>query len=106
MICDYAETYHVYDIYALNVVVAATLCAGLRSNSRTKMKINGDKINLQETLLALIADSLQMLVWFKTKDGHKGTNRPKSIYQSLTEEKEEIEGFMTGEEFLKKWSEL
>lgn len=106
MICDYAETYHVYDIYALNVVLAATLCAGLRSNSRTKMKINGDNIDLQETLLALVADALQTLVWFKTKDGQKGINRPKSIYQSLTEEKEEIEGFMTGEEFLKKWSEL
>lgn len=32
-----------------------------------------------EQLLALIGDLTQTLVWFKSKDGQKGQNRPKPI---------------------------
>jgi len=40
-------------------------------------------------LLALIVDGVNMLVWQNTKDGHKGRNRPKSVYKLLTEPPEE-----------------
>lgn len=32
-----------------------------------------------EHLLAWIVDLLNLLVWFKTKDGQKGSNRPKRV---------------------------
>lgn len=35
--------------------------------------------DLHAHLLANIADSLNLLVWFKTRDGQKGRNRPKPI---------------------------
>lgn len=34
---------------------------------------------LSEQLLADIADKLAIQIWFKTKDGQKGRNRPKPI---------------------------
>jgi hypothetical protein len=32
-----------------------------------------------EYLLAIVVDLLQYLVWFQTKDGHEGRNRPKPV---------------------------
>ena len=36
-------------------------------------------------------DRLSTLVWFQTKDGVKGRNRPKSIVESMTRKEEEKE---------------
>ena len=54
-------------------------------------------------LLASIVDRLSILVWFKTKDGQKGRNQPKSIVGSINKPVREKEGmsFNTGEEFEK-----
>ena len=41
LVCDMAETYHVYDVRQLPVPLFATLAAGLRSNSRIRMKMAG-----------------------------------------------------------------
>lgn len=32
-----------------------------------------------EYLLAIVVDLIQYLVWFKTKDGHEGRNRPTPV---------------------------
>ena len=37
LICDFAETYHIFDYRSLPVKLAATLSAGLRDDSRSKM---------------------------------------------------------------------
>ena len=42
--CDMAETYHVLDWRALGLPLAATLAAGLRENSRTRMALAGAKV--------------------------------------------------------------
>ena len=39
LICDFAETYHIYDYRALPVSYAATLAYGLRSDSRIRLKL-------------------------------------------------------------------
>ena len=95
--CDFAEVYNIYDIDALSVEYAGTLARGLRANSRTMMKLNGEKVNLTDTLLSLIVDNLQTLVWFKTSDGQHNRNRPKSVYLSITGEnpREEYAEFKT-----------
>lgn len=105
-ICDIAETYHIYDIYALNADYIATLASGLRSNSRAKMTISGDKLSLQDTLLALMVDHLSVLIWQNTSDGHKGINHPVSVYETLTDTKEnDYAEFKSGEEFKKAWND-
>lgn len=50
----------------------------------------------------MIADSLKLLVWTKSKDAQKRFNRPKSIVKSLFEnEAKENISFSSGEEFEK-----
>ena len=49
--CDMAETYHVLDWRALGLPLAATLAAGLRENSRTRMALAGAKVPTETLLL-------------------------------------------------------
>lgn len=59
LICDLAETYHIYDYRSLPLRLVATLAAGLRENSR--VKTTGAKASTTNTLLAMIADHLMAL---------------------------------------------
>ena len=104
LICDLAETYGVLDWKALPLKTAAALSAGLRDDSRIKMKISGRKIPNDTALLAAAVDRLTTLVWFKTKNGMKGINRPDSILARLMEieqkpKEKEFATFRTVEEF-------
>ncbi len=102
LICDLAETYHIYDYRSLSPVQIATFSVGLRDDSRIKMKLRGINFPTNTMLLAAIVDRLSILVWHKTKDGQKGRNKPKSILEAMvqTEEKEkDYEVFDTPEAF-------
>lgn len=103
VICDLAETYHIYNYKDMPPLMVAVFCKGLRENSRIKLKIAGQKVCIETMLLASIVDRLGILIWSKTKDGQKGRNQPKSILESLSKiakEKETIV-FNTSEEFEK-----
>ena len=84
VICDFAETYHVLDIGALDLQLAATLAAGLAPDSRIMRKLNGTELPTNTLLLALAADNLAMLRWFQSEDGLNNVNRPQSILAALT----------------------
>lgn len=101
LICDLAETYRIFDYRALPVRMLATLCCGLREESRIKMKLLGMKVPMEIMLLADAVDKLSFLAWTRTKDAQEGRNRPKSIVGMLTGKKEEndIIAFDTAEEF-------
>jgi len=104
LICDLAETYGVLDWKALPLTTAAALSAGLRDNSRIKMKLSGQRIDSDTALLAAAVDRLTTLVWFKTKDGVNNRNRPGSILSRLMAEEEkhgekDCRTFRTPEEF-------
>ena len=104
LICDLAETYGILDWKALPLKTAAALSAGLRDNSRVKMKLSGQKIDSDTALLAAAVDRLTTLVWFKTKDGVNNRNRPESILSRLMEEEQkqkekDFRTFRTPEEF-------
>lgn len=103
VICDLAETYHIYNYKELPPLTVALFCDGLREGSRIKLKMSGQKVSPDTLLLAHIVDRLSILVWSKTKDGQKGRNQPKSLVDSINKpvrEKESI-AFNTGEEFEK-----
>ena len=107
LICDLAETYGIFDYRALPVSQLATLAAGLRGDSRIKMRLSGSKIPRSEMLLAAAVDRLSLLVWFLSKEG---TERPKSILDILLGEKEESRSdavaFETGEDFEAEWRRM
>lgn len=56
LICDLAESYQIFNYRSLPIKTVATLSAGLRENSRIKMKMSGLKVDQNTLLLATIAD--------------------------------------------------
>ena len=103
LICDFAETYRVFDWRSLPVKTAATLAMGLRPDSRIAQKLSGAAAPPDTLLLAMAVDALRVLAWQRTKDGAHGRNFPKSVLQALLgADSGKIEtgpGFGTAEEF-------
>ena len=62
------------------------------------MKLSGQKLSYEKSMLALILDAINSWLWMNQK---KGTPRPKSVYKSLTEEKneDELQAFDSTDEF-------
>lgn len=110
MICDFAETYHILDYKRLSPALVATLLFGLRDNSRVKMHIAESKLTIEQTLLAVIADTMQFIAWTKTKDARHGRYKNKSILKMLNgeydKEKDELVSFETIEEYLEYMSQF
>ena len=88
LICDLAQYYNIYNYLELDVNFIATLACGLPEESRCMRALTNQKLTIEQTLLSLIVDRLSWLVWAKTKDGQKGRNKPESVYEILTKEKE------------------
>jgi hypothetical protein len=99
LICDFAETYHILDLYSLPIDLAAVLACGLREDSRIKMKIAGISFPMQTLFLAAIMDNTSWLKWSKTKDAEKGINQPESIFNQLVKPDEKKAAFTSGEDF-------
>ena len=101
LICDFAEYYRIYDYTALSPKYAGVLACGLRENSRIKMKLSEQIVDMNTLLLATIADRIQVLVWQNTEDGQRGRNVPESIAQKLLGQKDERDHtvFDTGADF-------
>lgn len=99
LICDLAETYHIYDWRKLPVRFVATLAYGLSDDSRIKRKMSGNKVSIDTQLRALILDGISLLVWSKTEDAENGRNQPKSYYEFLMGKEESNEGFESVEDF-------
>ncbi|WP_010247749.1 DUF5361 domain-containing protein [Peptoniphilus rhinitidis] len=100
LLCDLAETYHIYDFKSLPLSKTAILAKGLRENSRIRMKMSQSKFNVKESLLAGILDRLTLILYSKTKDAEKGRNYPKLLLDEV-DNKEDLQGFMSSEDFEK-----
>lgn len=110
LICDLAETYHIYNYRLLPCKTVAAFSYGLRNDSRIKMKMSGLSVAPEQMLLAAIVDSTKLLAWLWSEDGGKGRNRPKSILAELLGDEGE-EGsskvfFNSGQEFDDEWRRL
>ena len=105
LICDMAETYGVFDMYALGAPLAATLAVGLRDDSRIKTKLMNMNMPLSEYLLAAIFDDVNWLCWTHTKEAEKGGAPPQRILSVLLERDEKKEDdfltFKTADDFEK-----
>lgn len=106
LVCDLAETYHVFDYRSLPVKLVATLSAGLRENSRIKMKMAGYTATREEILLGSIADRVGLVIY--AMKGGKG-DVPESIAESfIIKEKEEnnYQSFSSPEAFKEAWNKI
>lgn len=109
LICDLAETYRIYDYRQLPLNRIAVFSVGLRNDSRIKMKMNDQSVDIDTLLLAGISDKLSNWLWSQTKDGQKGINQPKSLVDLLTNTKpkeKNISAFDSGKDFENRRNEL
>lgn len=101
--CDLAETYGIYNMRSLPVRTVAVFSYGLGDESRIKKKLSGQQVSMQTQLMASIADSLNLLLWTRSKEG---TEKPKSILAAFMSDHEVQEGFDSPEEFEQRRKEL
>lgn len=109
LMCDMAETYHIYEMERLPVDMAAAFVSGLHDDSRIKKKISGVQIGLTDQILLHILDSVRYFKWSFTEDAHNGGTPPESIYDRMMKPKEIAENkwsFETDDEFREKWNEI
>lgn len=108
LICDLAETYHIFNIYEFSPTEIARFSVGLRDNSRIKMKMANVKYEFKDILLMSIVDHLSILTWQNTKDAQKGQNKPKSLISQLLKigENKDILSFTSSSEFEKARQEI
>lgn len=109
LICDLAETYNIYDYRQLPPTRVAVFSVGLRSDSRIKMQMSGQKVKMETLILSGIVDRLSLILWLQTKDGQKGKNYPEMVTDAFVANKK-IEAntttFATGEDFEKMRNKL
>lgn len=105
-ICDFVQYYHVIDYMELSPMLVATLLVGLPDESRVKKAMSGQKLTLEQNLLARLVDSVNFLAWAQTEDAQKGRNRPKSILDLLLDNKKKQLESLTKEGFHQRWKEL
>ena len=103
LICDFAETYRIYDYRQLTPSYAATLAAGLRDDSRIRTALNGLPVPLPQYLQMAEVDALNLLTWLNSSDGAEGKNRPKSLLKAFTGDDSAVQGFDSGEDFMAEW---
>lgn len=102
VVCDLAETYHIYKYRDFKPSYIYVLVEGLKSDSRFKMALKNQKVDDLTLLNAKAVDLLSLLVWSKTPDAQAGRNRPKSLVDILLNDSEaEKEGFDSEEDFMK-----
>lgn len=101
LVCDLAEIYQIYDFRSFPGRFIATLSAGLRENSRIKMIMTDEKVPMDTFLLCSLLDKFNAWIWMNSSDGQKGINRPKSIVDTLMNNKKEsdIQSFTSVEDF-------
>lgn len=105
LICDLAETYQIYDYRSLPATMVATLAAGLRDDSRIKMKMSGVTASQDTILLAVIADMMNMYIY--ARSGGKG-KPPESIADKFyikREMKPKQRRFTSLEAFREAWND-
>lgn len=97
--CDLAETYNIYEYRSLPLKSVATFSAGLRDNSRIKMKAADVSAEQNTIFLAAIVDGIEALRYGLF--GSRGAKRPESVVGALLgkEKKTGVKGFSTPEEF-------
>ena len=108
LICDLAETYHIYRMEDYPVEYIATLLTGLRESSRVMLKITNRKLPLDQMINVMSFDVLNLILWSKTVDGQNNVNRPKRLMDvfNKTETVDEIKTFDSGEELLAELNRL
>ena len=106
LLCDFAETYNIYDTRRFPARYIAMLACGLKADSRIKTKLAGVKVSPPNSLLyALIVDELRVIRYWLSGDKKNAPEFVTEIMHNGLPEKE-TQGFNTAEEFERKRREI
>lgn len=83
LICDMAETYHIYEYRSLSPRMAAIFSCGLRDDARIKLALAGVRYPLDTLLNVLTYDAVSWLRWSQSKAAHDGGEPPERLYDTL-----------------------
>lgn len=100
LLCDLAETYHIYSFGSVPVMTLSALCAGLPDDSRIKMKMLGLTRIAPTLLWVQLTDTLTTLS--HALCAKEGSPMPTLFHDIMTgkqKEKEKPKGFDTFEAF-------
>lgn len=107
LICDFAETYHIYNWRSIPVRTAATLAAGLRDDARIRLKMAGLPCSFERFLLAGVFDAARVANWQRSKDGQSGKSKPDMVVKQILKntqaetDTKAVESFTDGDAFMK-----
>ena len=90
LICDLAETYHIFNYRELPPKIVGALACGLKETSRIKMKLSGIDRSLDTLILAIIADRLGTLICQHSPEA-TASDIPPSIFKKLINQEDEDE---------------
>lgn len=104
LVCDFAETYQIYNWRSIPVRTAATLAAGLRDTSRIHLKMAGMPCSFERLLLAGVFDAARVANWQRTKDGQTGRSKPEMVVRQILKsgqknDAQAVEAFTDGDAF-------
>ena len=108
LICDFAETYHIYDYRALPVHYAATLAYGLRCDSRIRLKLGEVKEEVPCFISAAkAADCLALIVNSLREEPEEcPALLTDIIYGRGQNEEQKKTSYSSGEDFRSAWTKL
>lgn len=108
LICDFAETYNIYDYRALPVHYAATLAYGLRCDSRIRLKLGEVKEEVPCFISAAkAADCLALIVNSLREDPEECPALLTDIIYGRGQKEEQIKtSYSSGEDFRSAWAKL
>ena len=108
LICDFAETYHIYDYRALPVHYAATLAYGLRCDSRIRLKLGEVKEEVPCFISAAkAADCLALIVNSLREEPEEcPALLTDIIYGRWQKEERKKTSYSSGEDFRSAWAKL
>ena len=108
LICDFAETYHIYDYRALPVSYAATLAYGLRGDSRIRLKLGEVKEEVPCFISAAkAADCLALFVNSLREEPEEcPALLTDIIYGRGQKEEKKKTSYSSGEDFRNAWENL
>lgn len=108
MICDLAETYHIYNYEQLPVEKVAVFVCGLREKARVWQKFG--QHDFDRELLTLIYDKINWIAWTKTESAHNGQAPPDLLFPKLfpdiKKNNDDTVGFKSAEDFNKEWEKI
>lgn len=102
LICDFAQYYHIYDLYSMDVQTAAILACGLPPESRTMRQISDQKYDVDTLLRMRILDTLRYIEYaYLSTHSKRKPQKPESIFRLMTNQKDDkdIKAFQSTQEF-------